>query len=292
MKAILNFAISVILAVPMLSVAQVTTPAAPPAAPGVAAPPDTAGRPNDNFYKRVSPVERNVTAYDYVGEADVFWQKRVWRVIDVEEKANLPFQYTHVDWLDVKPLIEIMLNAVKSGEITAWNEDNWKTKATFQEITKRGGAGYDTVPKYDKTTGEVIGDTVVYNEFDMSAVKKFRIKEDWFVDKESSTMQCRIVGIAPLFKDQKLGDIPMFWAYFPDLRKVLVKNDVFNPKNDAIRLSWDDLFESRMFSSYVIKESNVFDRRIQDYTNGIDALMESDRVKNEIFEKEHDMWSY
>ncbi len=249
--------------------------------------------PNDYFYDRVSPSEREIIPYDHIRESDIFWHKRIWRVIDVDEKLNLPFKYFHKDWQDIKPLIEILLDGLKSGELTGYEEDSWKTTTTYADAIKKGGAGYDTISKYDPATGEVIGDTAVFNEFDLSGVKRYRVKEDWFFDTETSTLQCRIIGIAPLFHDEQLGDIPLFWAYYPTLRKTLVKEDVFNPLNDVKRMSWDDLFESRMFSSYIVKESNVFDRRIQDYmTGGIDALMESEKIKNDIFNFEHDLWSF
>ncbi|MFN5381094.1 MAG: gliding motility protein GldN [Bacteroidota bacterium] len=276
MKTIRQFLLFIVVSLPFVAIAQQTN----------------SDKPLDGFYERVSPMEREVIPYDHIRESDVFWHRRVWRVIDVNEKMNFPFQYNNSDWLDVKPLIVVLMDGLKSGEITGFNEDNFKTKTDFQEASKRGGAGYDTVPKSDPSTGEVIGDTVVYNDFDNSAVKRYRIKEDWFIDEETSTMQCRIIAIAPLYKDEQLGDIPLFWAAYNDLRKVLVKNDVFNPKNDAIRFSWDDLFEARMFSSYIIKESNVFDRKISEYSSGIDALMESERIKSDVFEKEHNMWSF
>ena len=62
--------------------------------------------------------------------------------------------------------------------------------------------------------------------------------------------------------------------------------------NDASTLSWFDIFEARYFSSYIYKESNVYDRRIQDYKNGIDILYESEDIKNTIFNFEHDLWEY
>ena len=82
------------------------------------------------------------------------------------------------------------------------------------------------------------------------------------------------------------------WVYYPDLRNTLSKFEVYNPKNDAVRLSWDDLFEARLFESYIYKESNVYDRNIQEYATGMDALLESERVKNELFVMEHDLWNY
>jgi len=126
---------------------------------------------------------------------------------------------------------------------------------------------------------------------------KFRVKEDWFFDEETSTMTCRVIGLAPIMEDYDAsgnyrGDMTMYWVYYPDLRNTLSKFEVYNPKNDAVRLSWDDLFEARLFESYIYKESNVYDRNIQEYATGMDALLESERVKNELFVMEHDLWNY
>jgi hypothetical protein len=52
------------------------------------------------------------------------------------------------------------------------------------------------------------------------------------------------------------------------------------------------VFQKRYFASYIIKEDNVFDRSIGDYALGLDALLESERIKNEMFELEHDLWHY
>ena len=128
-------------------------------------------------------------------------------------------------------------------------------------------------------------------------IVKFRVKEDWFFDEETSTMMCRVIGLAPIMEDYDAsgnyrGDMTMYWVYYPDLRNTLSKFEVYNPKNDAVRLSWDDLFEARLFESYIYKESNVYDRNIQEYATGMDALLESERVKNELFVMEHDLWNY
>jgi len=41
----------------------------------------------------------------------------------------------------------------------------------------------------------------------------------------------------------------------------------------------------------VVKEDNVYDRRLQDYLAGEDLLRESDRIQQGIFNREQDMWS-
>ena len=51
-------------------------------------------------------------------------------------------------------------------------------------------------------------------------------------------------------------------------------------------------FWKRQFASSVKKESNVYDRNIENYSKGIDALLESDRIKGDIFRFEHDLWQF
>ena len=74
---------------------------------------------------------------------------------------------------------------------------------------------------------------------------------------------------------------------------MLINAPVFNlVKNDAERRTYDDVFWKRMFSSTIIKEANVFDRSINQYMIGLDALLEANRIKEEIFNLEHDLWEY
>jgi len=128
-------------------------------------------------------------------------------------------------------------------------------------------------------------------------IKQFRIKEIWFFDEESSTLQVRILGIAPL-KDEydENGNYkyttPLFWAYYPECREILARHKVFNASNDASPMTWQDMMEMRQFSSYIMKRSNVYDRKVEDYLTGVDMLLEAEKIRMEIFNFEHDLWSY
>ncbi|NNE56118.1 MAG: gliding motility protein GldN, partial [Flavobacteriales bacterium] len=154
----------------------------------------------------------------------------------------------------------------------------------------------DSIYVYNPVT-EMDELTVITNEFNPETVNKFRLKEIWYFNEETSTMECRILGIAPVMEKygefgNYQGDVVIFWAYFPDLRETLVQTEAYNPFPNGIKLTFDDLFAMRLFSSYIIKEDNVDDLRIQDYTTGINALYESERIKEELFNFEHDLWSY
>ena len=113
-------------------------------------------------------------------------------------------------------------------------------------------------------------------------------------------MDTRIVGLCPVaenYKEPVSGKIipqyELFWIYFPDFRDVLVKTKVSNfTKNNAQQRSYLGVFEKRMFGSRVLQESNIMNRSVADYMIGLDALLESKRIKEEIFNIEQDMWEY
>ena len=250
-----------------------------------------AGKPLDDITTKSITNERQVLPYDHVREADIFWEKRIWRVIDIREKMNLPFAYPE------RPFFSILMDAATTGEITVYSteDDKFTSQLTPDEVASMG-ATIDTVITFDPETYEEQLQ-VVRNDINPEDVKRFRMKEVWFFDEESSTLQVRILGIAPLIdKTDENGNFlyekPMFWVYYPEARQTLARERVFNIGNDASAVTWEDLMEMRYFSSYIFKESNVRDRRIQDYLTGIDILLEADKIKQEIFNFEHDLWSY
>lgn len=264
----------------------------PPADPGATeagAPKEPT--PRDGVYDRTIIQDRLILTYDHIREADVFWEKRVWRVIDVREKINLPFVYPKA------PFINILLDAAENGDVALFStvDDEFTKKLTLDEVRSLSGT-MDTIITFDPETFEEIT-KVVPKELNWEDIKRFRIKEVWFFDEESARMHVRILGVAPLLEKQDdngnfLFEYPMFWAYYPELREIIARHESFNPYNDAMRMSWEDIFEMRLFSSYIMKASNVYDRPIKNYKAGLDILLEADKIHNEIFNFEQDVWMY
>ncbi|MFA5782151.1 MAG: gliding motility protein GldN, partial [Bacteroidales bacterium] len=188
----------------------------------------------------------------------------------------------------------------KEGSLPAYDassDDEFLIPYTYAEImTKLTSEDSvevtDSLPPYNTHWENII------HEFYPGSVKQFRIKEDWFFDKQRSVMDVRILGICPILQQYEedgttfKGVKPLFWIYFPEARPVLAQAEVFNRVNDAEKRSYDDIFFKRLFGSYIYKESNVYDRKIMEYSRGMDALLESERIKDEIFIKEHDLWEY
>ena len=248
-------------------------------------------RPIDDIVEKRMIDERRVLPYQPLREADIFWEKRIWRIIDIREKMNLPFAYPE------ERFFTILMSAAVNGDINVYStdDDKFTYKLEAGEVASMG-ATIDTVITFDPETYEE-QIQVVRNELNPEDVKRFRIKEVWFFDEETSMLQVRILGIAPLIdvKDDNGNfryEKPMFWVYYPDCREILARHKVFMQGNDASPITWEDLFEMRFFSSYIFKESNVHDRRIEDYLTGVDQLLEADKIKQEIFNYEHDLWSY
>jgi len=246
----------------------------------------------DNDLEDVTPI-----ALPAVRKADIMWSKRVWREIDMRQKMNQPFYYPVVPHNNWRNFVTVIMDALKEGSITAYDissTDEFLVPLTFQEIISRQ---IDTVhrtltrpyPPYDQY------DTVIYSEFDPGKVTRLRIKEDWYFDKKRSQMLVRILGICPVMikqRDDQEYSEPMFWIYFPEARPILAKSEVFNRFNDAARRSYDEVFMKRFFSSYVYKEQNVYDRRISEYAQGLDALLEAERIKQELLDFEQSLWEY
>ena len=254
---------------------------------------------NDPFVKPVNDIvekrsknEREILEYDHIREADIMWQKRIWRVIDVNEKINLPFKSRD------RPLINVLLEAADSNAIQLYStiDDRFTTPLTEEERGAIAG-GIDTVPVVDPETYDVTYEFVP-KELNPDDIRRYRLQEIWFFDKESSTMNVRILGIAPLRDELDengnfLYERAMFWVYYPGARQVLANEDVFAYGNDAAARSWEDVFEARIFNSYITAESDVRAERIQDkFTDGRQRLLEAERIKQEMFNLEQDLWSY
>lgn len=254
----------------------------------------------DGVYVREHSPTKSVVSLAYLREADVMWSKKVWQVIDLKEKMNLPFYYPTEKINDRRSLNDILYDAVKEGTLTAYADEEFMTPMTREEFQRIGGAGVDTTQIVDPEPPYLTRDTVIIREFSTTNVVAYRVKEEWFFDKQRSVLDVRIIGLAPLIfavddkGNRREGDlkIPIMWIYFPEARKILANQEVFMRGNDSDRRTWDDIFQKRMFTSYIYKENNVYDRRIEDYKQGMDALVEASRIKQEIVNLEHDLWDY
>lgn len=254
----------------------------------------------DGAYVKETNITRDPIPYAHLREADVMWATRVWRKLDLREKINHPFYFPTEPIKNRKSLVQVLIDGVREGSLTAYDPlDDEFTRTLTSFDVKRKLTRIDSIlvegdlPPYEPQL------VVVEEEFDVARVKEIRLKEEWFFDKQRSVMDVRIIGIQPVADniDPQTGEVrgkePLFWIYFPEARNIFANVDVFNRQNDAERKTLDDIFWKRIFGSYIYKIQNVYDRQIADYTlNGLDQMLEAEKVKDDIFVMESELWEY
>lgn len=249
--------------------------------------------------------------YENIREDDAVFRAKVWRVIDTREKLNSVFRNPSIYNGNNELFLSILYNAITdsisylddpSKRPVAFKDERFSEPFTMQEFQQKFSGGLDTSNKFD-LDGNVVAKVIKQRPFPVDSVYQFQIKEEWIFDKESSRLFVRIVGIAPMMKTylsngEAVSDqaYPMFWVYYPDIRPVLSKRLVYNGKNLGARMSWDDLFQSRMFGSFIVKSSfdNPYDLPLSAIypNNTLFRLLEGDRIRDKIFNYEQSLWAY
>ena len=256
----------------------------------------------DGAYIKETNLAKRVIPYPDLREADVMYKRRIWQEIDLRQKFNHPFYFPLDPIQDRQNLFDVIREALLvEGSLVAYSagplgtDDEFTFPLSADSIRKILNP-VTLVKQYDDF-GEVIGTIQQSNELSSDKITRYRIKEDWIWDRQRSERYVRILGIAPLMEDfdidgNSVGFRPLFWLYYPECRYVFANSEVYNMFNDAQRRTYEDLFQKRYFSSYIIKEDNSFNRTISSYARGLEALAESERIQQELFNLEHDIWHY
>jgi len=265
------------------------------AQPGVFQPGDY----RDGIYDKENSTNRRFIPYTHLREGDVNWEKRVWRRLDMREKQNQQLYYPTEAVTSRISLMQLILKYILNGQIIAFVDEEFLQPYELSAIRNKIVIQGDTVDVEEflpdgssvmvRKPG-VVDSTWIYGNF-----TSLDLKEDWFFDKQKSVLEVRILAMGfNALKPGKedIGEFNMFYTYFPACRPFFAKHEVYNAKNDAERRTFEDIFWKRQFSSVATKETNVYDRSIERYSKGIDALLESDRIKNDIFKWEHDLWHF
>ena len=256
----------------------------------------------DGLFAKKTTMDRKPAPLPVIRESDVIWSKTVWRIIDFREKSNQHFYYPTRDIQGRNNLVNILLKGIEDKRITAFDatisDNEFKEPISYSQVKQEFGDSIKHIKVTDLNTGND-RDSTIQSELPVRDVKQLEVKEIWFFDKQKSTLQVRILGICPIRvfkkdpKDSTFVRKRLFWVYYPEIRPILAKQETLNEFNEARGLSFDDIFITRKFDGYIVKEENVYNNRsIEEYATGEYAFKESERIKNSIFDYEQDLWEY
>ena len=256
---------------------------------------------------------------------DIVWSRVVYRIIDMRFKQNYQL-YNPVSSEDpqYKSLFLVMLNAIKDGmDVYEKSSEVGDIKPYFnlppmpREMiptilnTDRTGELSDgniatseyMLLNYDSTTNEMRFNNYTYKGFVRNQLK-YMIQEIVFFDKHYSRLYSKIMAIAPMHSDNTTyyegqpimealyGQI-LFWVPCDGFRKYMAQQYVMQSDNDSKRVTYDDFFLKKLYTSYVIGASNVYDRMIPDFATTPEAIAkEQERIEWELLSAEQDLWEY
>ena len=256
------------------------------------------------------PVTLQYINRDYLKDATM-----IWRVLDLREKMNHPLYFPTEVKGNWRSLMQIIMDAIDSSEsnpepLRVYTDENINIPKSAEEL--KTSMGETKRMEILNDWGETIGDSTIFIAWGAKDVFQYVLKECWYVDNQRSMLDVRIMAICPMFwyepqtdanSEEADEDMPgvtnrrwrqFSWIDYNELRPFMAKNEVFNTQNFAQNRTFDDLFLQRRFSSFIKAKGNVYDHReINQYiVNGLDQILEAEKIKNEIREREHDMWEF
>ena len=246
--------------------------------------------------EKIAADNDSLLSFGYIDDRDILWSKVVWEFVDLNQKINLPYYYP-IDTANIsndrRSLFDTLLKGIRKGDIkNVYSDSFFTSKITGSEINEK------------LVNIRLNGDYPDTFRIQTQDIEGYMMKGMWYFDKRLGELKYRLLALAPMGKDVLTLGLPdieddelyeLFWVFYPETREILHKAKVFNPKNVSQPISYDHLLNARRFNSVIVREENIYgNRKIADYIRGnaLFQLLEADRIKESIRDKEIDMWNY
>lgn len=252
----------------------------------------------DHFYEHIHQGKKKPFVYPYVREADVVWQRRIWREIKFGEKLNQFFYYPTQAQQGRISFMEALTKAAQEGKIKIYTNDEFKEETSWAKVQEQNSTSrLDELQDPDDPTN--VRDTLIVTNLKLVDIKALRVKEEWYIDKARTVRDVRVLGIGAMIdardEDGNIKGVQeLFWIRYadPEVRDLLANTDAYNEMNDVGGMSYDDVFVKRYFNSYIYKQMDTQLRSLGTYLTGADALARATEIESELLNRDEDMWEY
>jgi gliding motility associated protien GldN len=244
---------------------------------------------------------------------DVVWSRVVYRVLDMREKQNYQMYFPIRPNDQYRSMFRLMLDAICKGA-PVYKRNPRDIKPIFTDSVRLEGEELSKVFAYDNNmdynliqinpiTKQATVVTDQYNKYVKNQLK-FLIQEIVFFDKHTSRMYTKIMAIAPLYalhpdNTQSQQSFKFFqesvlcWFAFDELRPYLTKQYMIPNGNETQRLTYDEFFAQKLYSSYLLGDSNMFNRMLLEYSvDPTKIRKEQQRIETDLLNFEEDLWEY
>lgn len=211
------------------------------------------------------------------------WERRVWRQIDLDDPTNKILG---------RPLGRNVAKCHGLFDILHMGIGTDGSLTPYQPGPDGGDDGFRS-PITGPSRTELVS---LLDTLNRNRVAGYRIKEDWIFDRHRSVMEVRIIGIAPILtvhgpEGELRGYRTLAWFYYPECR-LLLSQWAAAGTDEGKRISYEAVFSQRLFKGVIIEVDNVHGRQVPAYRSGIDALIESEEIRQQLEQMGFDLWHY
>lgn len=248
---------------------------------------------------------------------DVIWMRTVYRIIDMRYKQNYCLYFpTNLDDPQYHSLFDVMVKSI-AGEAPYVNREKGEeplhvykkpeiadikpyfdeplADSTIQsifEIDNGDGSTMDPILVYDPATDKLTVDAFSYTNFVRNQLK-WMIQEVVFFDKHYSRLYSKIIAIAPMYsKSMSPGSVEkadyllnglwnsiMFWVNYDEFRKFMARQYVIPQSNDVRRVTYEQFFAQKQYTSYLIGDCDSYSRIFAQYAEKVAFSSDYSRAK-------------
>lgn len=242
---------------------------------------------------------------------DIVWSRIIYRIIDMREKQNYQLYFPMRANEEYKSLFRLMLNAIVDG-IPVYRRNAREIRPSFNDKILDTDLplifAYDDLRDNDLIQVDSITQVIKigedqYQQYIRSQIK-FLTQEIVFFDKHYSRMFSKIIAIAPMNSNNPnnsrskitmdfFRESILCWFSFDELRPYLAKQHVIPNGNETQRLTFDEFFAQKYYSSYLLGDANMFNRTLLETFNNPEKIRkEQKRIETEMLNFELDLWEF